>query len=78
MEIALPIAGFKIALDLQGGGSVYSDLHDRSLTNPYLDVAYSTIESLVLAHAVAGIDIKDAKYLEGLQTAIDAMENNLD
>ena len=30
------------------------------------------IKCLVLAHACGGVDVEDAKYVEGVQTAIDA------
>ena len=39
---------------------------------------YHAIESLVLAHACAGVSVKDVRYLEGLRTAIDAVENHFD
>jgi hypothetical protein len=37
--------------------------------------ALNGLESLVLAHACAGIDVTSPKYLEGLNTALDAIEN---
>jgi hypothetical protein len=36
-----------------------------------------TIEALVLAHAAAGIDISNPAYLEGVETVVDALANNL-
>ena len=36
------------------------------------------IESLLLAHASAGVDISNPKYLQGLETAIEAIANNID
>lgn len=36
-----------------------------------------TIESLILAHACAGIDVKSPAYLEGLETTMDSIANNL-
>ena len=41
------------------------------------DQVTDTIEALALAHACAGIDVTDPKYIEGLRTALDALENNL-
>lgn len=35
------------------------------------------IESIILGHAVAGVDIESAAYLEGLESAIQGMANNL-
>ena len=35
------------------------------------------IESLILAHAIAGVDIESSSYLEGIETTIDAIGNNI-
>jgi len=35
------------------------------------------IESLILAHAIAGVDIESSSYLEGIETTIDAIGNNV-
>jgi hypothetical protein len=35
------------------------------------------IESLVLAHACAGIDVKSLSYVEGIETAVDACVDKL-
>ena len=34
------------------------------------------IESLILAHACAGVDVCSEAYLEALDTAVDAIQNN--
>ncbi len=39
--------------------------------------AMHAIESMVLGHACAGVDIQDPAYIEGIETAIEACENNL-
>jgi hypothetical protein len=39
--------------------------------------AMHAIESLILGHAVAGIDITDPAYIQGIETAVDAMNNNI-
>lgn len=76
--------GIIVTLDGQGGGSIESDLHEDVETETatgsvaetlILDAAVDALESLVLAHAVAGIDITSPAYLEGLETAIDAVFN---
>ena len=36
-----------------------------------------TIESLVLAHTIAGVDIESLAYIEGLETTCTAIINNL-
>lgn len=38
----------------------------------------NAIQSLVLAHACAGIDVQSAKYISGIDTAYSAIANNLD
>lgn len=35
------------------------------------------ITSMILAHAISGIDIESPKYLEGIKTAIEAAANNI-
>lgn len=47
--------------------------NSRILFNMCIDA----IESLILAHACAGINISSKKYVEGLQTALDAIGNNM-
>jgi hypothetical protein len=35
------------------------------------------IESLILGHAVAGVDITNLAYIQGIETAVDALWNNI-
>ncbi len=39
--------------------------------------AMDAVESVILAHACAGVDIESKEYVEGLKTAIDAISNNV-
>jgi len=83
--IILSILGDTITLTLCGkSGKVTSTLHlpkskkdyPASVRNQY-NGAVDGIESLVLAHACAGIDIESPAYVEGLKTAVEAIGNNL-
>ncbi len=66
-KIFLPI--YKIAIESRNmGGSITSELDEKC--DPIL--------SLVLAHAVAGVDISSPAYLEGIETAVEAIYNNLE
>ena len=38
---------------------------------------FDGIFSMILAHAIAGIDIESPAYLEGIETAIEAVANHL-
>ena len=38
--------------------------------------AIDGLESLILAHACAGIDISSSAYVEGIETAVEAIVNN--
>ena len=59
-----------------GGGTLTSNLHeDDSDGHSELGAAIDAIESMVLAHAVAGIDVASAAYLEGIETSVDAVLN---
>jgi len=91
--IKLPCYGFVIELSDDGNsGSVKSRLSskmddgdwiqspmdfvsDESLDEYHFYV--NAIESLVLAHACAGIDIESPAYIEGIETAVEAASNKL-
>jgi homoserine dehydrogenase len=49
-----------------GGGTITSDLDGMD-----------AIESLILAHACAGVDVADLAYVEGIETAVEACYNRL-
>ena len=69
--IKLPCYGIIVELEA-GGGTIQSTLSDQAGGYPPYDV----VESMVLAHACAGIDIESPAYIEGIETAIDAIANN--
>ena len=48
------------------------DIRSRRNYNTMIDA----IGSLILAHACAGVNVEDKKYMEGIQTAIEACANN--
>jgi hypothetical protein len=41
-----------------------------------VDAALDALESLIVAHACAGIDVSSPAYVEGIETAYDAIDNN--
>lgn len=49
------------------------DLDSRRMFNTAMDA----VESVVLAHACAGLDVQSKEYVEGLKTAIEAISNNV-
>lgn len=59
-------------------GTITSDL--KKDTDKKKDAEYRAaidgLESLILAHACAGIDITTPAYLEGIESAVDAISNN--
>lgn len=59
------------------GGIISSSLKDDNYKYDHpFNLMMDAIESLVLAHACAGIDVCSEAYIEGLETAIDACVNN--
>ena len=61
-----------------GGGSISSSLNDGERDGEnYLEyeAAVNTIESMILAHACAGIPIDSPAYIEGIETAINTITN---
>ena len=81
-EILLPCFGITIRLDGKpvaresGSGTITSDLKQGTTAE---DVEYvaaiDALESLVLAHACAGIDVMQPPYIEGIETAVEAVAN---
>ena len=77
--IKLPVYGITLSLVPNAhagdgvGGTITSDFHENPAeVNPALDA----VESMILAHAVAGVDIESPAYLEGIETALDAIYNH--
>jgi hypothetical protein len=60
---------FRLELNGSGSGAIDSDLPRCESSD--------AVESLVLAHACAGLDVRDARYQAGLETALEAIDNNL-
>jgi hypothetical protein len=75
-SIDLPVFGITLTLDSGGGGNIASFLHEDDAPGGY-NAAMDAIESLVLAHACAGIDVESPAYLEGIETAVQACASNL-
>jgi hypothetical protein len=75
--IKLPCYGIVVQLDGKGGGTIDSELHfdldvgSRLETDKELSRILDGIESMVLAHACAGIDITTPAYIQGIETAVD-------
>lgn len=67
-EIKLPCYGIVVKFSVGESGELESDLET--------DVPeINGIESMILAHAVAGIDIESSAYIEGIETAVEAVSN---
>lgn len=83
-HIRLPCYGITIRLDRQntgespGHGTITSDLksHGRNARDRLYHAAIDGLESLILAHACAGIDVAAPGYVEGIETAVDAIANH--
>ena len=88
--IKLSAFGIVLELDGKGAGTIKSDLHcempnsgafppefDDEKGYDLYEAAMDVIESIVLAHACAGIDVTSPAYLEGIETVFDATSNNL-
>ena len=59
-----------------GSGSIVSDLREpKTAANRQYNAAIDGLESLILAHACAGVDVESPAYVEGIETAVDAIAN---
>jgi len=79
--ITLKKFGIKITLlgnkqgELVGGlDNQFGELTDNKHGN-YLLGAKDALESLILGHACAGVDVASKEYQEGILTALNAIEN---
>ena len=79
-EIKLPCYGITIRLECEptadesGCGTITSGLKDTN--EPRLNAAIDGLESLILGHACAGIDVESPAYIEGIETAVDAISSH--
>lgn len=79
--IKLPCYGIVVELDDKGGGTIRSDLRDFGededgfVANSMLSGASDALETIILAHACAGVDIEAPAYLEGIEVAVDKIFN---
>ncbi len=63
-QINMPCYNIKVTIDNDGAGIITSDLEDGD--------CICGIESIILAHACAGIDITDPAYIKGIETVVEA------
>ena len=86
--IKLPCHGIVLNLRENGGSGISSSLCryfelpnevDRAdcCNTAALETAVDVIESLVLAHACAGVDVQTPAYVKGIETTVEALANNL-
>ena len=75
MTITLPCFGIVIEV-IDNAGNITSDLKGDG-DNPELVAAMDAIESLILAHACAGVDVASPAYIQGIETAIETCWNKL-
>jgi hypothetical protein len=61
-------------LDGRHSGTISTTLQHPDQEEP--DPAIDAVESLILSHACAGVDVESPAYIEGIETALDAIANN--
>jgi len=83
-KIQLPCYGITVTLARENGaeepgsGSIVSDLREpETAANRRYNAAIDGLEALILAHACVGVDVESLAYLEGIETAVDAIANRL-
>lgn len=74
VPIKLPCYGIVVQLDGKGSGTIDSELHDDG-EGAEISYALDGIESMILAHACAEIDISTPAYMQGIEIAVDSVHN---
>jgi hypothetical protein len=79
MPIVIKLLNHEITVSLDPVPTITTDLNDGddNNTSDHYAAAIDGIESLILAHAVNGIDITCPAYAQGIQTAVEAATNHL-
>lgn len=54
--------------------SSHHNYNDELTARAFYNTMINAIEAMVLAHAVAGIDVTEEKYVDGIKAAIEAAE----
>jgi hypothetical protein len=61
-----------------GSGSIISELREpETAANRQYNAAIDGLEALILAHACAGVDVESPAYVEGIETAVNAIANHV-
>ena len=78
----IPQYDITVIVDGAGVGSINSELKkhlvgDNPAPGDEIEGAVNALESLIMAHACAGIDVAAPAYVTGLETCMEALGNNL-
>jgi hypothetical protein len=60
-----------------GAGTITSQLKEPGAGASLYNAAMDGIEALILAHACAGVDVRSPAYVEGIETAVEAVATHL-
>lgn len=78
--ITLPVFNILITISPDGGGGSITSTDLKTEHEDEEDELYNAamdgIESMILAHAIAGVDVESPAYLEGIETAVEGCANN--
>jgi len=75
--IDIAVAGHKIKVEIEGvSGRINSDLKTDDSEDAEYNAMIDAVESVVLGHAMAGVDVASRDYVFGLETALDAIANH--
>jgi len=79
--ITLPVFNILIIINKDGkGGSIHSAMlktENEDEEDELYNAAMDGIEAMILAHTIAGVDVENSAYLEGIETAVEGCANNL-
>jgi hypothetical protein len=79
MPLVIKLLNHEIIVSLDSVPTITTDLNDGNdnKSSDHFAASIDGIESLILAHAVNGIDITCPAYVRGIQTAIESGGNHL-
>jgi len=78
-EVELPCYGIGLSFDKDGFGVITSDLQQNESFEEFdkYNAAMDGLESLILAHAMNGINIKSNSYIKSIRMAVDIIKKEI-
>lgn len=80
MSKKIELHGVGILIELNNESGTISSMHrvvEQNNDDKNYNHCMDGIESLILAHAISGVDVTNKKYIDGIKTALESCSNGV-